>query len=544
MASASKPENGIRTRSESESLGRGESDGEVASILTKWGFERLCNLFEDNKIDLEVFTVLDETTARSFLRPGDFVKFWKVFEARKGELQACDPPPTKKPCLDPVTTIPVPVGEPSTSRSKPDSASYFTLSDDEEADVASHHPLTDTAIDEIRQLFNSFEGQVLLSTSELTDSDRDSIAQIVICNELRKNKPNGHIKRARLIQLSRIITSIFKDESKEIYYVPYTKVNLVVYAAKGKLISQYYSWRKKGVAAKVLNDIRTVKWNPASPDSLMTADVELSVKWLKVNLGPQSVVEAHWDKTFAHRISLLDIKRKDKISIAEYYSSFPVLRQPWGYSLLLQDYNKLFDGTQNNFASNWKGFALKLTEKLKKIKGLLVDHLDSFIQQEQEVNVCHHFLMLFAHLFPPQVVVRGRKPNNWTATKAEMQQGFLLHVKTEEELHVFIANKLKRLRSFKKVLQFQPFPVIVGKDLRSVEQSLVVVEPTQFYVVESPSAAVDICFKIYQSLVVDYPSESKGMWRVIQQCVFHVTTEFDEVIPSLIPLLKYFTSTV
>lgn len=156
-------------------------------------------------------------------------------------------------------------------------------------------------------------------------------------------------------------------------------------------------------------------------------------------------------------------------------------------------------------------------------------------------SVCHHFLSCLSHLFTPQVVVKGRKPNNWTATKPEMQRGFLLHVASEEELEKHIDSRVARLQSFKKPLGFTPFPVIIGKDLHSIEKCLVVVQPNDRYDVETPQEAIDCTFKVYHALNVMYPHESKNMWLLLQQRVYNVHTNSDEIPPNLIPLMKYFS---
>lgn len=157
------------------------------------------------------------------------------------------------------------------------------------------------------------------------------------------------------------------------------------------------------------------------------------------------------------------------------------------------------------------------------------------------VTVSQHFLSSLSYLFPAQVVVKGRKPNNWTANRAEMQIGFLLHVPSEALLESAIQKRVSRLSGFKKPLSFNPFPAIVGKDLQSIEKSFVIIQPNERYIVDSPQEAIDVTFKAIHALSVEYPPECKSMWLLIQQKIYKVYTEFDQVPPALIPLMKYFT---
>ncbi|KAJ1521832.1 hypothetical protein ONE63_003467 [Megalurothrips usitatus] len=157
------------------------------------------------------------------------------------------------------------------------------------------------------------------------------------------------------------------------------------------------------------------------------------------------------------------------------------------------------------------------------------------------VNICHHFLSNLSCIFPPQVVVRGRKPNNWTANKAEIQKGFLLHVTSVADLKTVINEKVAWLQKFRKPLSFNPLAAIVGKDLQNVEKCFVVIQPSNLYEVESPAEAIDLTFKAVHALCLEYALESKNMWLLLQQKVYGIHTEWDEVPPALIPFMKFFT---
>lgn len=53
------------------------------------------------------------------------------------------------------------------------------------------------------------------------------------------------------------------------------------------------------------------------------------------------------------------------------------------------------------------------------------------------------------------------------------------------------------------------------------------------YTVESPLAAFDQCFKLYQALHSFYPVQSNYSWLFVQQALYGMNTEFDGKIPAV-----------
>ncbi|KAJ1518835.1 hypothetical protein ONE63_011539 [Megalurothrips usitatus] len=395
-------------------------------------------LARDADIDLHTFPLLDETTARSLLSPGSFLKFWPVFQDRQGEIK-------RNQNSDSELETPVKKRRVLSEREEFIPGICDSESDDnctDEADTFDPSAL-EVVADELRKLFAaSFQGKTLLASSynERTDTDRNNIASLIICEELRKLKPSGNISRRRLTLLSRAIPLVFEKEDSLIFYQPFRKVLNVIFTAKGKLNNQYYYWRQKGVKAKILQPLRTTRDYgaaaevPSSVAVTIPADVEKSLKWLNVNLGPEQYALDHWRLTFKYRMNLLDVRTPNITSVAEYYTRFPVLRQPLAVKLFKQDYDHLYPGTGDNFSINFPKFAAKLLLKLEKDEKLektLLDSLQNYLDQG--------------------------------------------HKTTESQLKAAIDVKVKWLQGFKKPLSFNPFPVIIGKDLQNVEKCLVVI---------------------------------------------------------------------
>ena len=64
-------------------------------------------------------------------------------------------------------------------------------------------------------------------------------------------------------------------------------------------------------------------------------------------------------------------------------------------------------------------------------------------------------------------------------------------------------------------VSLQPYVIIVGPRLESIQASYINVDKT-LYKVDSPFKAVDICYKIFQVFNAKYPPESEQVWLLLQ----------------------------
>jgi len=69
---------------------------------------------------------------------------------------------------------------------------------------------------------------------------------------------------------------------------------------------------------------------------------------------------------------------------------------------------------------------------------------------------------------------------------------------------------------------------LVGEDLSSISQSYVHVD-NQLWTFNSPLEALDACFKAYFGLNCSYPRECYESWIFIQQHVYGLKTEYDQL---------------
>lgn len=82
--------------------------------------------------------------------------------------------------------------------------------------------------------------------------------------------------------------------------------------------------------------------------------------------------------------------------------------------------------------------------------------------------------------------------------------------------------------AYKKIgTTLQPLPIIVGLNLNEITASYVFINEID-YKVESPVRAIDVAFKSFHALHASYPSNGKGMWWLLQKCVYKIETQWDE----------------
>lgn len=79
-------------------------------------------------------------------------------------------------------------------------------------------------------------------------------------------------------------------------------------------------------------------------------------------------------------------------------------------------------------------------------------------------------------------------------------------------------------------LTMQPFIIVVGPEITSIEKIYVRIDKTMY---EMPSVlkAFDVLFKIFITFNACYPKECENFWYLIQWCVYEIYTASDEKIP-------------
>lgn len=138
-------------------------------------------------------------------------------------------------------------------------------------------------------------------------------------------------------------------------------------------------------------------------------------------------------------------------------------------------------------------------------------------------------------ILPYLFTVHGcKKGKQWRPSKIETQEGFLLHVKTEQE----IKPALERLDTkYLKLRQTgQPLPVIIGDNYNTVK--CIVRINSVLYSVENCIKAIDICFKSCHVLNAKYSYQSEHVWFFLEKYAYGLETKWDKHFTSVSSLIS------
>lgn len=90
---------------------------------------------------------------------------------------------------------------------------------------------------------------------------------------------------------------------------------------------------------------------------------------------------------------------------------------------------------------------------------------------------------------------------------------------------------------------FQPLVALVGPNLDSIVQSFVVLGVQKYYEVDTPLKAVDIRYKIFHVLHIQYPPECTQLWQFLQRAAYEMprNRQYDSYYNTVEILLREFS---
>lgn len=75
----------------------------------------------------------------------------------------------------------------------------------------------------------------------------------------------------------------------------------------------------------------------------------------------------------------------------------------------------------------------------------------------------------------------------------------------------------------------QPYMIFVqDSEFENIVRDFYVIINNHFFKLESALKALDVCFKSFFSLNLNYPTESTQVWYFIQKYFFEIETNFDK----------------
>ncbi|KAL5242322.1 hypothetical protein ACI65C_009732 [Semiaphis heraclei] len=533
-------------------MANGNSRDDIADFLTAWELSQYIDTFQANDIDMKTLPCLNNEIIKELIPiAGHRARFISNLEQWKSiVIQGL--PNVVESCSD------IFIEQSSSSEQSIETIKLFyedlqnvadnTMSTQSKNTHIASQPTTGL----LEWLKGTNEGRSLLASyqeSGLLDSiGRKRLCNLIISNELSVDV-NVRVSSVRLQELAYEITTIFNKERTPTYFIPYLSYGPgLKRAAKGKLLdclnNRRREFRKSGII-KSLRRSSTPSSGRGSPALLLPealqqivenqtdnpASVEESLNWLRNCSDPWSLVEENWALTAGTRLKAQI--SNDGQSIGAYMSEYPALKKPTGYFLILKDFDVAYPGYSNKLYQNlplYKKKILELTgEKLKKTKeNTIIQILKEYIQLGAEDNeeVSNIAVLLSLPFLIGVSISRTKKSKiQWRASKQEMRDGFITHVRSNAEVQATITHRRDKLVGLGHTLQ--PFIIIVGPTLKEISNYLVVVDNI-FYQLNSIVASVDCCFKIIITLNAEYSVECETVWYFIQKGFYNLQTPFDK----------------
>ncbi|TGZ50922.1 hypothetical protein DBV15_12024, partial [Temnothorax longispinosus] len=360
-------------------------------------------------------------------------------------------------------------------------------------------------------LINSVEGKNILAQYKrvgLDNNARLKVAYMIIVSEFGCDT-HKIIDTKRFHFLANEIEKLFPGELKDTYYIPsYTPKGGKTVQARGKLIDKYNtiarSLRENGIRSlrpgKSINTIPP-KQNLPATDFLLESEKHLTIEncleFLSTRLSPWDQIERYWKHTSHVRLNKLQLgttlgsddtlnstaasqeeggekeEQPHALKVCNYFQIYKCLKQPLGYTLLEYDFSVLHPEASMRMVTHWNEFRKKVKIELEKFG----EH-----HKDTDAEILCGLPSLFSVV--PIKVPKG----NWRPNRAEIRQGFLLHLQTITDLEKITKSWKKDL--VKKGLALQPFPFVVGDDLSSVTSNYVYIDG-EIILLESPTRAVE-----------------------------------------------------
>ncbi|KAL4719005.1 hypothetical protein ACJJTC_013756, partial [Scirpophaga incertulas] len=213
-------------------------------------------------------------------------------------------------------------------------------------------------------------GKVLLEKAsrgeKLNSRDRAFIVKLIVETELRSlNTVTNSIRKEIWENWANEVVFLFKDEAKNIYYIPYHVVGGKVIQASGlfqnrlithrRLLAISTNNKRKSSTSSEGSDCgviiqKQLKRNRPLPESFKSfsdanVTAESCLDWLRNSSSPCDLVAAKWVATFELRNKILS----EGLSHEEYFKTFPALTLSNGHKLLSLDFQSVYPNADRVF---------------------------------------------------------------------------------------------------------------------------------------------------------------------------------------------------
>lgn len=93
-----------------------------------------------------------------------------------------------------------------------------------------------------------------------------------------------------------------------------------------------------------------------------------------------------------------------------------------------------------------------------------------------------------------------------------------------------IEQQIEKASRRKVATQVQPYLLVQGEHLTNIQNTYIVIDKVHFKC-DSTLKALDILFKLFYVLKIEYPPQSEHIWRLIQTGIFKIKEEGEKLIP-------------
>ncbi|XP_047985679.1 uncharacterized protein LOC125225852 [Leguminivora glycinivorella] len=198
-----------------------------------------------------------------------------------------------------------------------------------------------------------------------------------------------------------------------------------------------------------------------------------------------------------------------------------------GYKLVEADFDAMHPHCELNLFKKWPLFMAKARPILKNLKSPDVNLLDEELEEDARDYI---FFKLMSYKMPPTVKVpikENGKKRFYKPSIVESQNSFILHVTNQSE----IKTKLEQYQKMHlaRGTTFQPLVIVVGPTSRDLQHFYVAVESV-LYKVDQLLKAVDVCFKLFNTVNLQYPLECLSVWQFIQRFFYDFQNKNDKKI--------------
>ncbi|XP_022160098.1 uncharacterized protein LOC111026353 [Myzus persicae] len=376
------------------------------------------------------------------------------------------------------------------------------------------------------------DGQLIINyfdtNQELNGYMRNKLSHLVISHSL-KEVSSKKISTSKLMSLSQEIVDIFPGENKQTYYIPYRRENGKVTPTRGKLWDKYCNMRR---------ELRNLCTTNKLQDEVISTSVnyneeltEENILWLQNNIAPWNEVAEKWKSTFQFRYKSLSEKEKHY----SYFSDIPAIKSPLGFTLIEYDFDLLYPGKDPMILFiKFELFKKKLPVYLQKnnykgIDKLVVNEIvEPTVPGYDNVAALKTFIELFQPINVSKRTISGNlKTKYWRPSKLELKQSFIYYVNSTYQLKEVNEEKRKKAQQLDQTLQ--PYMIFVqDSEFENNVRDFYVIINNHFFKLESALKALDVCFKSFFSLNLNYPTESTQVWYFIQKYFFEIETNFDK----------------